>query len=152
MMQRWWIVALAGTTLLGCQLENSSEVVSDLVRLDSGDPCKAVLPQAVIFDGKQQPPIAEAGQVWVIVPSTKVGEMTAALVSADKAAIAYLAILPRGSTGGFVDRLGLVSQAVFPGHPNPPPPVIDPDLLVFYARRALDGVALAEADLKSCNL
>ena len=151
MMQRWWIVVLVGT-LLSCQLETSSEVASDLVRGDSGDPCKTVLPPAVIFDGKQQPPIAELGQVWVIVPSTKVGEMTAALVSADKAVITYLAILPRGTTGGFVDRLGLVAQAVFPGHPNPPPPVIDPDLLVFYARRAIDGVALAEGDIKSCNL
>jgi hypothetical protein len=151
MMQRWWIVVLLGTALLGCQLEaTSSDGASELTG-NSGDPCKAILPKAVIFDGRQQPPIAAPGQIWVIVPSTE-GGMTAALVDADKAVIPYVAILRKGTTGGFVDKLGEAAQAVFPGHPNPPPPVIDPDLLVFYARRGLDGIGLAEADVKSCSL
>jgi len=152
MMQRWWIAVLVGTTLLGCQLENKTEVASDLTVRDQEDACKATLPRAVIFDGKEQPPLAEPGEVWVIVPSTKEGEMTAALVGADKASIRYLAIITRGKTGTFLDDIGNASQAVFPGHPNPPPPVIDPDLLVFYARRGLESFDLAELDTKSCNL
>jgi hypothetical protein len=155
MMQRWWIVMLVGLTLVCCQLdrtEPASEVGQDIIRQDdSGDACKAVLPPPVIFDGKP-PPIAEPGQVWVFLPPDKNGDTSAALVTADAAKIPYLAIIPKGKLGSFFDDLGNAAQAVFPGHPNPPPPVIDPDLLVFYARRTLDAIALAEQDVKTCSL
>lgn len=151
MMQRWWIVVLVGTSLLGCQLDRN-DVASEVAQDESGDACSAKLPPPVIFDGKQPPPIAAPGQVWVILPPTKDGDTSAALVTADKATIPYLAIIRRGLLGSFVNDLGNAAQAVFPGHPNPPPPVIDPDLLVFYARRALEGIALAEADVKSCSM
>jgi hypothetical protein len=135
--------------VVGCQLDHS-EIGSELANEASGDPCKATLPKPVIFDGTP-PPKAEAGQAWVVLPPTKDGVRTAALVTADQATIPYLAIIPRGKLGGFVDDLGDAALAVFPGHPNPPPPVIDPDLLVFFARRAIEGVELAQQDARTCS-
>ena len=152
-MQRWWNVVLVGMTLVGCQLERTgvpSEVGQDVIAHgDSGDPCNATLPPAVIFDGKP-PPLAAPGQIWVFLPPTKNGDTYAALVTAAKSTIPYLALIPKGRLGGFFDNIGNASQAVFPGHPNPPPPV-EPGFLVFNAQRALDGIALADADFNSCK-
>jgi hypothetical protein len=150
MMQRWKIVVLLGTTLLGCQVDRTypgSEVTQPLRFADA---CQATLPPSTIFDGKTLPK-SEPGEIWVVVPSTQGEEMTAALVNTEKATIPFLTVIPKGMKGTFLNDLDNAAQVLFPGHPNPPPPVIDPDLLVLYAQQTAQAIDLAERAAANCK-
>ncbi|HET7503854.1 MAG TPA: hypothetical protein VFK02_22690 [Kofleriaceae bacterium] len=150
MKHGWRLFVLAAIAMVGCQIERSQPGSQVAQSLTFEDACQARLPEFSVWDG-QTPPRADQGEVWVIVPSTEGAENTAALVNTQKAFIRYLTIIPKSRRGSFLDALDLVAQAVFPGHPNPPPPVIDPHLLVFYAQHAFEGVVLAEEDARACK-
>ncbi|HEU4728373.1 MAG TPA: hypothetical protein VFT22_10800 [Kofleriaceae bacterium] len=144
------LAAIAASGMVGCQIERSQPASQVAQTLTFGDACQAKLPDFKVWDGTA-PPRAETGEVWVIVPSTDGVENTAALVNTEKAEIRYLTILAKGQRGSFLDKIEIAAQAIFPGHPNPPPPVIDPHLLVLYAQHAFEGVTLAEEDARACK-
>jgi hypothetical protein len=114
------------------------------------DACSATLPTPVVYDGSPLPDTTD-DDIWVILPPSTKGEILAALVHTTKNTVGSAVTVPKGKLPSFVGGLGPASQAVFIGHPNPPPPVIDGRWLVFIGKRTLAAGPLADADLKTCD-
>jgi hypothetical protein len=151
-----WTIVLAGLVGLGCEV-GGSQPGSEITQAVSGGVCDAQMPAATVFTG-QQLPIAGPRQVWVVTPSGIRDDMLAALVDTDAAKIVATINVPSNLLGELTKKISTL-QAVFPGHPNPPPPVSqvtpasgspDPSWLVLVGQRAVQGLAAAAEDAQSC--
>lgn len=160
MMQRWSTIALLGAALVACRPgtttpgptgpQGSGLQGSGPQGNAAPDACSAKLPDPIVYDGSPLPATTDQ-DVWVILPPAATGEILAALVHTDKSTVNPAVTIPKGKLPSFVGGLGPASQAVFIGHPNPPPPVIDGRWVVFVGQRAHAIGPLADADLKTCD-
>jgi hypothetical protein len=142
-------------SLLGCAIDRQPPGV-ELAEISSAA-CTPELPAAVAYGG-QTLPIAGDPQIWVIVTATTKGDMQAALVNGAAARIDAMFVIPPSQLASFTDGVS-TNQAIFPGHPNPPPPVfapvpdrVDPAWLVFAGQHTLRQLSEARRDAEACAI
>jgi hypothetical protein len=148
MMQRWTTIALLGAVLVGCPT-GSGKATPRSPQNPGPDACSATLPPEVVYDGSPMPTTSD-DDIWVIYPQLANGETLAALVHTSKGTVSAAVRIPQGKVPSFVGGLGPASQAVFIGHPNPPPPVIDPHEVTAIGKRTVEAFGLARADIQAC--
>src|SRR3954468_11511792 len=154
MWKNWWIATL-GVSLLGCAIDRQPPG-AELAEVSSAA-CTPASAAAVAYRG-QTLPIAGDQQIWVIVIATTKGDTQAALVNAAAARIDAMFAVPPGQLASFTGGV-TTNQAIFPGHPNPPPPVfapvsdrVDPAWLVFGGQHTQQQLSEAQRDADRCAI
>lgn len=166
MMQRWRTIVLLAATSAGCNPGRDAPVAPDArepaatENAPSSDapkvayaagPCGAQNPGEKDWDGSP-PEVALGNRIWVITAPSKAafasantGPSIAALVDADKGSVVQLLDVPHDKLPAFMG-FSLAGQVIYPGHPNPPPPVT-PEILRLLAAQGQQAVfAIQKAD------
>jgi len=150
MMQRWTTVALLAATLAGYVTSNAGEPAgaNEVVQAQSEDSCGLIdpsevnpeMPKIVDYYG-QQLPKSEPDTIWVFTLPVD-GYLQLARVAVLKKTVTNVYRVKQGTSVS--DILSIVindnyGQAVYPGHPNPPPPVTPMGYWYVQAKATYDA-------------
>ena len=160
MMQRWTTVALLAATLAGCVASGEGSTVGGTAEVAQGqtaaDTCGPIdlqsvspnLPKPIVYQvGMKLTPSKQEQQiVWVFLPLNE-SLTEVARVSVQTKEVLNVYDVKQGAT--MADIMGFVlndnyGQAVYPGHPTPPPPVKFPWQWFAYANGNTLGQAAAQ--------